>query len=112
MKSPSANRELLPGFEGELRSQPDPVQQAIAPCKPVLRRLTRLEYNNTIRDLFVVNRKPGMLGTARHQPACKIHEPPDPDAQTLRTPPSSLPVCHSTRLRFQSMAALRNETFG
>jgi hypothetical protein len=47
-----ANRELLLGFVTELQAQPDPVLQAVDPGKPVLRRLTRLEYNNTVRDLF------------------------------------------------------------
>ncbi len=46
------NRELLLGFASKLQAQPDPVLQAIDPGKPVLRRLTRLEYNNTVRDLF------------------------------------------------------------
>jgi hypothetical protein len=47
-----ANRELLLDFVTKLQAQPDPVLQAIDPGKPVLRRLTRLEYNNTVRDLF------------------------------------------------------------
>lgn len=47
-----ANRELLLSFVSELQAQPDPALQAIDPGKPVLRRLTRLEYNNTVRDLF------------------------------------------------------------
>ncbi len=51
----AANRELLLGFVAKLQEQPDPVLQAIDPGKPVLRRLTRLEYNNTVRDLFGLN---------------------------------------------------------
>jgi hypothetical protein len=35
-----------------LAAQPDPVLGAVDPGKPVLRHLTRLEYNNTLRDLF------------------------------------------------------------
>jgi hypothetical protein len=34
---------------------PDPVLGTQDPGKPVLRRLTRLEYNNTVRDLFGLN---------------------------------------------------------
>lgn len=47
-----ANRDSLLSFVTELQAQPDPVLQAIDPGKPMLRRLTRLEYNNTVRDLF------------------------------------------------------------
>lgn len=47
-----ANRDSLLSFVTELQAQPDPELQAIDPGKPVLRRLTRLEYNNTVRDLF------------------------------------------------------------
>lgn len=36
----------------DLAAMQDPILQARDPGKPVLRRLTRLEYNNTIRDLF------------------------------------------------------------
>ena len=36
----------------ELAARPDPDLGARDPGKPVLRRLTRLEYNNTVRDLF------------------------------------------------------------
>ena len=39
-------------FVSALQAQPDPVLQAVDPGKPVLRRLTRLEYSNTVRDLF------------------------------------------------------------
>ncbi len=39
-------------FSRSLQSQPDPRLGARDPGRPVLRRLTRLEYNNTIRDLF------------------------------------------------------------
>jgi len=47
-----ANRERLLSFVAELQAEPDPVLQAVDPGKPLLRRLTRLEYNNTVRDLF------------------------------------------------------------
>ena len=36
----------------EIAARPDPVLGARDPGKPMLRRLTRLEYNNTVRDLF------------------------------------------------------------
>jgi hypothetical protein len=45
-------RDTLLKFVAALQAQPDPVLQALDPGKPVLRRLTRLEYNNTVRDLF------------------------------------------------------------
>jgi hypothetical protein len=45
-------RGTLLKFVTTLQAQPDPVLQALDPGKPVLRRLTRLEYNNTVRDLF------------------------------------------------------------
>ncbi len=45
-------QESLLAYSTELQSQPDPELQAIDPGKPVIRRLTRLEYNNTVRDLF------------------------------------------------------------
>lgn len=45
-------RDTLLKFVAALQAQPDPTLQAIDPGKPVLRRLTRLEYNNTVRDLF------------------------------------------------------------
>jgi mono/diheme cytochrome c family protein len=45
-------RDTLLKFVAALQAEPDPVLQAIDPGKPVLRRLTRLEYNNTVRDLF------------------------------------------------------------
>ncbi|MEZ6056066.1 MAG: DUF1592 domain-containing protein [Planctomycetaceae bacterium] len=44
--------DTLLKFVAALQAQPDPVLQALDPGKPVLRRLTRLEYNNTVRDLF------------------------------------------------------------
>ncbi len=45
-------RGTLLDFAAALQAQPDPVLQAVDPGKPVLRRLTRLEYSNTVRDLF------------------------------------------------------------
>jgi hypothetical protein len=45
-------RDTLLRFVARLQAQPDPVLKAVDPGKPVLRRLTRLEYNNTVRDLF------------------------------------------------------------
>ncbi len=45
-------RAILVEWIGQLAALPDPVLGARDPGKPVLRRLTRLEYNNTLRDLF------------------------------------------------------------
>ncbi|TWT98955.1 DUF1592 domain-containing protein [Neorhodopirellula pilleata] len=45
-------RESLLSFSRQMLSRPDPNLKAIDPGKPILRRLTRLEYNNTVRDLF------------------------------------------------------------
>ncbi|MDA1054915.1 MAG: DUF1592 domain-containing protein [Planctomycetota bacterium] len=45
-------RGALLNFVAALQAQPDSVLQAVDPGKPVLRRLTRLEYSNTVRDLF------------------------------------------------------------
>jgi uncharacterized protein YgbK (DUF1537 family) len=45
-------REALLSFAREALAQPNSTLNAIDPGKPILRRLTRLEYNNTIRDLF------------------------------------------------------------
>ena len=45
-------RETLLAFAREALARPDPKLAAIDPGKPILRRLTRLEYNNTVRDLF------------------------------------------------------------
>jgi hypothetical protein len=36
----------------DIAARPDPALDAVDPGKPVLRRLTRLEYNNAVRDLF------------------------------------------------------------
>lgn len=36
----------------DIASRPDPALEAADPGKPSLRRLTRLEYNNAVRDLF------------------------------------------------------------
>ena len=45
-------REALLGYIRDLLARPDPVLAAQDPGKPVLRRLTRLEYNNSVRDLL------------------------------------------------------------
>ncbi|MCR9293075.1 MAG: DUF1592 domain-containing protein [bacterium] len=50
-----AERRTLLSFARRLLSQPDPKLNAIDPGKPILRRLTRLEYNNTVRDLFALD---------------------------------------------------------
>ena len=47
-----AERQALLSWIMEIAAQPDPALGAPDPGKPVLRRLTRLEYNNSIRDLF------------------------------------------------------------
>ncbi|MFZ9839914.1 MAG: DUF1587 domain-containing protein, partial [Opitutaceae bacterium] len=58
---PPPKREELPTAEErarlvawirELAARPDPALGARDPGRPVLRRLTRLEYNNTVRDLL------------------------------------------------------------
>ncbi|MEQ1852616.1 MAG: DUF1592 domain-containing protein, partial [Chthoniobacteraceae bacterium] len=48
----AAERAKVLAWISELASRPDPALGARDPGKPVLRRLTRLEYNNTVRDLF------------------------------------------------------------
>jgi hypothetical protein len=45
-------RARLMAWVKEMLARPDPKLGARDPGKPVLRRLTRLEYNNTVRDLF------------------------------------------------------------
>ncbi|MEZ6089254.1 MAG: DUF1592 domain-containing protein [Pirellulaceae bacterium] len=45
-------RKAVLDFTRDALSQPDAMLRAHDPGKPVLRRLTRLEYNNTVRDLF------------------------------------------------------------
>ncbi len=47
-----ADRAALMDFATELLARPDPALGARDPGKPVMRRLTRLEYNNTVRDLL------------------------------------------------------------
>jgi mono/diheme cytochrome c family protein len=47
-----AQRQLIADWLAELAARPDPALNAPDPGKPILRRLTRLEYNNSIRDLF------------------------------------------------------------
>jgi hypothetical protein len=46
------DRQRLMEWIRDMASRPDPEIGAIDPGKPMLRRLTRLEYNNTLRDLF------------------------------------------------------------
>lgn len=50
----AGERARLVAWIRELAAAPDPVLGAPDPGKPVLRRLTRLEYNNSIRDLFAL----------------------------------------------------------
>lgn len=50
-----AQRQELMAWIMGIAARPDPVLGAIDPGKPELRRLTRLEYNNTIRDLFALD---------------------------------------------------------
>jgi Protein of unknown function (DUF1592)/Protein of unknown function (DUF1588)/Protein of unknown function (DUF1585)/Protein of unknown function (DUF1595)/Protein of unknown function (DUF1587)/Planctomycete cytochrome C len=45
-------RTVILNWIEEIASHPDPKLGALDPGKPVIRRLTRLEYNNAIRDLF------------------------------------------------------------
>lgn len=45
-------RQELMTWIMDIAARPDPTLGAIDPGKPVLRRLTRLEYNNAVRDLF------------------------------------------------------------
>ena len=47
-----AQRQELMTWIMDIAARPDPVLAARDPGKPVLRRLTRLEYNNAVRDLF------------------------------------------------------------
>lgn len=47
-----ADRAALLAWIEDIAARPDPALEARDPGKPVLRRLTRLEYNNAIRDLF------------------------------------------------------------
>jgi Protein of unknown function (DUF1592)/Protein of unknown function (DUF1588)/Protein of unknown function (DUF1585)/Protein of unknown function (DUF1595)/Planctomycete cytochrome C/Protein of unknown function (DUF1587) len=47
-----AERQQILAWISTLAAAPDPVLGQRDPGKPVLRRLTRLEYNNTVRDLF------------------------------------------------------------
>ncbi|MBL6766150.1 MAG: DUF1592 domain-containing protein, partial [Verrucomicrobiae bacterium] len=50
---PSATeRGKVLAWIAEIAARPDPTLGARDPGKPVLRRLTRLEYNNTVRDLL------------------------------------------------------------
>ena len=47
-----AQRQELLAWIMDIAARPDPALGVRDPGKPVLRRLTRLEYNNTIRDLL------------------------------------------------------------
>lgn len=47
-----AQRQELMAWIMDIASRPDPALGAIDPGNPVIRRLTRLEYNNSVRDLF------------------------------------------------------------
>lgn len=47
-------RRILDWIAG-IAAAPDPALGAIDPGKPILRRLTRLEYNNTVRDLLALD---------------------------------------------------------
>lgn len=47
-----AQRQEILRWIRQIAARPDPVLAGNDPGKPVLRRLTRLEYNNSIRDLF------------------------------------------------------------
>lgn len=47
-----AEREQMLAWLRDLAGRPDPQLGVRDPGRPVLRRLTRLEYNNTVRDLF------------------------------------------------------------
>jgi len=48
-------RQELMTWIMDIAARPDPALGAIDPGKPMLRRLTRLEYNNAVRDLFGLN---------------------------------------------------------
>jgi hypothetical protein len=48
----AGERAQLLAWISDIAAQPDPSLGARDPGKPVLRRLTRLEYNNTVRDLL------------------------------------------------------------
>jgi hypothetical protein len=48
----TAERAKVLAWISEVAARPDPALGARDPGKPVLRRLTRLEYNNTVRDLL------------------------------------------------------------
>lgn len=47
-----AQRQELMAWIMDIAARPDPELGVADPGNPVLRRLTRLEYNNTVRDLF------------------------------------------------------------
>jgi len=74
---PSATeRQLVLNWIRQLAASPDPALGASDPGKPVLRRLTRLEYNNTVRDLlgletdvFVFSERLPLANKNYYQPA-------------------------------------------
>ena len=49
--TPDQRQEVM-AWIMEVAARPDPALGARDPGRPMLRRLTRLEYNNTVRDLF------------------------------------------------------------
>ncbi|MCB1237366.1 MAG: DUF1592 domain-containing protein, partial [Verrucomicrobiae bacterium] len=51
----NAERAAVLAWIEDIAARPDPSLGARDPGKPVLRRLTRLEYNNTVRDLFGID---------------------------------------------------------
>lgn len=48
-------REQVLAWVSEIAARPDPALGARDPGRPALRRLTRLEYNNAVRDLFALD---------------------------------------------------------
>ncbi len=48
----AGDRQQFMTWISDIAARPDPALGARDPGQPVLRRLTRLEYNNTVRDLF------------------------------------------------------------
>ena len=81
----AAQRQELMQWIMDIASRPDVALGVRDPGKPVLRRLTRLEYNNTVRDLFGLSTDVFMFperlplaGKSYFQPASgKLLEPVD-----------------------------------
>lgn len=72
----SDERQKVMEWIMDVAARPDPLLGARDPGKPMLRRLTRLEYNNTMRDLFGLEMDVFMFpdrlpisNTAYYQPA-------------------------------------------